>query len=159
MPASSSPVSVVLVTLLVLGTSIWAGSIVTLVLVARVASRTLPPSVRVDFFRGLGRAQGVVGTAALVVALVSGAALLRDRPYDGLLAITAGVTALLVATAGIGVAQARRMTRRRRAAPDGLDDADVAARIRRGARQAAALRAAIAGLTLALILLGSALAT
>jgi len=45
---------VVLQFVLVLATSIWVGGLVTIAVVARVASRTLGAADRVQFFRGWG---------------------------------------------------------------------------------------------------------
>lgn len=157
--ASPAPGSAALVALLFLGAAVWAGGLVTTVVVARVAGRTLPTAVRIEFFRAFGRAQGIVGPTSLAVALAAGAALLRGRSWDGLLASAVVVAATLVGTTGVGMAQARRMTLRRRAALDAPDDAALALQIRRGGRQAAALRIGIAGLTLALIVLGAMLVT
>lgn len=159
MSAMPTAGSAVILTLLVLATSVWAGGVVTTVVVARVATRTLSPAMRVAFFQSFGRAYGIIGPAALAVALVTGAALLRGRPWDGLLAATAAAAALLMTTTGVGMAQARRMTRLRRVALDSPDDPGSAIQVRRGARWAAVLRASIAGFTLVLIVLGSVLAT
>lgn len=145
-----------LVALQALSASIWVGGLVAILVVARAASATLEPAQRVAFFRALGRSYGIVGSLALLVALASGALLLRGHPWDGLLiaaAIAAG--ALLVAT-GVGMAQARAMTRlRRRALAEPSETID--ARVRHGAALAGALRGAIALLTLALVVLGAAL--
>ena len=69
------------------------------------------------------------------------------------------VAAGLVAATVAGVAQARRMTRLRQDALDGSGGAELAAKVRRGARNAAVLRAAIAVLSLALLGLGIVIAT
>jgi hypothetical protein len=55
--------------------------------------------------------------------------------------------------------QARRMTRLRQDALDGTGSAELAAKVRRGARNAAALRATIAALSLALLAFGTVIAT
>ncbi|MGN6130678.1 MAG: hypothetical protein ACTHOK_10105, partial [Nocardioidaceae bacterium] len=54
---------------LVVATSIWLGGYVAIVVVARVATRTLDPGGRVALFRSLGRAYLRVGLPALAVAL------------------------------------------------------------------------------------------
>ena len=68
------------------------------------------------------------------------------------------VAAGLVAATAAGVAQARRMTRLRQAALRRPGDTKLAVRVRRDALGAAALRAAIAALSLELIALGVLLA-
>ncbi|MGH7498639.1 MAG: hypothetical protein ACREL3_07300, partial [Gemmatimonadales bacterium] len=55
-----------------LASAIWVGGLVAIFVAARAASRTLDPAQRVAFFRSLGRTYGVVGTTALLVAIVSG---------------------------------------------------------------------------------------
>ena len=115
--AASAP----LIAVNALAASIWVGGLVAIFIVARAASHTLQPAQRVEFFRALGRSYGVVGTLALVVALVSGAILLDGHPWDGLMVASVAVAvALLVATAA-GMAQARAMTRLRRRAAPGVD--------------------------------------
>jgi hypothetical protein len=126
---------------------------------ARAAAKTLDTGQRVAFFRALGRSYGVVGGAALLVAIASGAALLRGHPWDALLLATAIVAGALLLAAGAGVAQARSMTRLRQRALARTGDDVLAARIRSGAILATCLRATIGGLTLALVVLGAALAT
>ena len=146
-----------LIAIFALSASIWVGGLVAISIVARAASATLEPGQRVALFRTVGRNYGVVGTSALLVAMISGAALLEGRGWDGLLIATAAVAAALLIVAAIGMAQARAMTRLRREAlaePGAGRDR----RVRRGAILAAALRGAIAALTLALVCLGAALA-
>lgn len=144
---------------LILAAAVWIGGFVAIVVVARVASRTLGPAERVPFFRALGRTYGVVGTVALAVALGTGTSLVYGRPWDGALIATVVVAVALVATLATGVVQARRMTRLRRDALSHPGDASLAARVRRRARGAAVLRAMIGALTLALLALGVLLAT
>jgi hypothetical protein len=144
---------------LILAGCIWVGGYVAIAVVARVAARTLQPVQRVDFFRALGRSYLLVGTPALLVALGTGAALLRRHPWNGLLIATVAVAAALVFSLVVGVAQARRMTRVRAAALADPRDASLSRRVHRGARLATLLRAAIGLLSLALIALGALLAT
>jgi len=63
------------------------------------------------------------------------------------------------ATTVAGVAQARRMTRLRQNALRDPGSPQLAAKVRRGARNATVLRAAIAALSLALLTLGTVIAT
>jgi uncharacterized membrane protein len=142
-----------------LASCIWVGGYVAIAVVARVAARVLAPDQRVAFFRGLGRTYGIVGGAALAVALGTGAGLLRDRSWDATVTTTAVLAAALVVASAVGVMQARRMTRLRVEALTAPADAQLARRVRRGARSAALLRAAIGLLSLTLIALGSLLAS
>ncbi len=152
----------VLTTVLVLATSIWVGGLVAIMVVARIATRTLDPAARVALFRGVGRVYGVVGTAALAVGYVAGGVLVRDESWGPLLVATVVVALALAAVLAVGVVQARRMTRlRRRTLEAGGDTADVGRlpeQVRRGAVRAAVLRGGIGGLTLALLVLGVAIA-
>jgi hypothetical protein len=149
-----SPTDAVLTGLLILATAVWLGGLVAIMIVARVATRTLDPAARVAFFRGLGRSYGIVGTLALAVAYGAGAALLRDRPWDPAMVATVVVAVALAATLAVGVVQARRMTRLRRHALEAGDDAAVAGRVRQGAVVAAVLRSLIGALSLVLLALG-----
>jgi hypothetical protein len=133
------------------------GGLVVIFVVARAASATLAPAQRVAFFRSLGRSYGIVGSVALLVALASGAALLRGHPWEGAMTAAAIAAVFLLLALAAGMAQARAMTRlRRRALAEPGDSLD--AEVRRGAVLATALRGAIGVLTLALLVLGAALA-
>jgi uncharacterized membrane protein len=148
-----------LATLLVLATAIWVGGLVAIFVVARVAHATLGPAERVAFFRGLGRAYGLVGGVALTTALASGAVLASAYRWGGFLTASTAVAAGLVTATVAGVAQARRMTRLRQHALRAPGSPELTAKVRRGARNAAVLRAAIAALSLALLALGTLIAT
>ncbi len=151
--AASAP----LIAVHALAASIWVGGLVAIFIVARAASSTLQPAQRVEFFRALGRSYGIVGTLALVVALGTGAILLKGHPWDGLMVAAAVVAgALLLATAA-GMAQARGMTRLRRRAVAQVGGEPLDPRVRKGAIVAAILRACIGVLTLTLVVLGAAL--
>lgn len=147
----------VLVAINVLAVAVWIGGLVTIFVVARVASRTLDPAARVAFFRGLGRAYGPVGGIALIVALASGAVLVDRRPRDGLLIATVAVATGLILATIAGVLQAQTMTRLRYRALDTPAGDELHARVARRALLADALRGAICLLTLALFVLGVAL--
>ena len=150
----AQPAATSLATVLVFATAVWIGGLVAIFVVARVAHATLGVAERVTFFRGLGRAYGPVGGVALTIALVSGAVLAATRSWDGRLTASTALAVGLVAVTVTGVVQARRMTRLRQAALRDPDSPVLAASVRRGARNAAALRAAIALLSLALLVLG-----
>jgi hypothetical protein len=140
--------------LLIVGAAVWIGGQVALVVVARVATRTLPRPARIAFFRLLGRVYAVVGTAALVLAYGTGAALLYGRPWTGALIATVAVAVALAVVTGIGMVQARRMGRLRRRAVESAGDEALAARVRRGAVRAGVLRGLIVVLSFALLALG-----
>jgi hypothetical protein len=111
------------------------------------------------FFRGLGRAYGILGLGALAVALASGAILAAGHRRDGRLTAAVVVAAALVLTATAGIIQARHMIRLRRHALPRRDDPTLAARVARGARRAHLLRPLIGILSLALLALGVLLTT
>jgi uncharacterized membrane protein len=145
---------VVLQFVLVLATSIWVGGLVTIAVVARVASGTLTDADRVQFFRALGRTYGPVGGVALGIALVTGAVLVVDRPVDGLVVAGSVVASALVVTTAVGVAQARRMTQLRLQAAVSAEDPRTSQVVRRGAIRAAVLRLLIGALSVALLFIG-----
>jgi uncharacterized membrane protein len=142
-----------------LASCIWVGGYVAIAVVARVATHTLDPAQRVAFFRGLGRSYLRVGVPALVVALGTGAVLLGDHGWDGTVLGAVVVALALVAALGVGVAQARRMSRLRARSIAAPDDPELKRRVQKGAHGAALLRAAIGVLSLVLIALGSVLAS
>ena len=144
---------------LVLATSIWVGGYVTIAVVARTATSTLDPADRVTFFRSLGRTYLRVGLPALAVALATGAVLARDHDWDALMATTVMVAAVLLASLAVAVSQARRMTRLRHRLVGSPDDRQLGETVRQGARAAAALRAVLGLLSIALVVLGAFLAT
>ena len=157
--ALPQPAETALTAVLVLATAVWVGGLVAIFVVARVARATLGTAERVAFFRGLGRAYALAGGAALAIALGSGAVLAATYRWDGQLTASAVVAAGLVAVTVAGVAQARRMTRLRQGALRDPGSHALAAKVRRGGRNAAVLRAAIAALSLALLALGTVIAT
>ena len=155
----SATTQAILLGVFTLASCIWVGGYIAIAVVARVATRTLAPGHRVAFFRALGRTYLLLGVPALLVAFGTGAGLLTDHAWDGLLTATIVVAAALVAALLVGVAQARRMTRLRSAALSTPDDQRAKDGVQRGARSAALMRATIGLLSLALIALGALLAT
>jgi hypothetical protein len=139
---------------LLLAMSVWVGGLVTIAVVARVSSTTLTVAARVAFFQSLGRAYGVVGGLALLLALVSAGVLAGTRPWNGLLTACAAVAAALVIATAAGVQQARGMTRLRRGLLAGSVQEHSDGAARRGATRAAALRALIGVLSVVLVVLG-----
>ena len=157
--APPQPAETTLTAVLVLATAVWVGGLVAIFVVARVARATWGPPERVAFFRGLGRAYGLAGGVALTIALASGSVLAATFRWDGHLTASAVVAAGLVAATVAGVAQARRMTRLREDALRAPGSPELSARVRRVARNATVLRAAIAALSPALLALGTVIAT
>ncbi|MEO6957121.1 MAG: hypothetical protein ABI137_10315 [Antricoccus sp.] len=149
----------IVLSVLILATSVWIGGYVAIAVVARTSAATLDPSARVAFFKSLGRAYLLVGLPALLIALGSGAFLLRNRPWDALLISTVIVAIGLVALLAIAVAQARAMTRLRRLALGDHGDQHLALRIKRRGRAAGLLRAALGIVSVTLVVLGAFLAT
>ena len=113
---SIAVVSLPLVTITLLAMAIWTGGLVAIFVVARAASKTLETGQRIEFFRALGRSYGVVGMLALLVALVTGAILLRQHPWNSVQVAAAIVAGALLAATVAGMLQARAMTRLRRRA-------------------------------------------
>jgi uncharacterized membrane protein len=142
-----------------LASCVWVGGYVAIGVVARTASRVLEPAARVAFFRALGKSYLRVGGTALVIAIGTGAALLSQHDWDAAATAAVVVAAVLVLSLAAGVVQARQMTRLRSAAVAAPGDPALADRVRAGARRATVLRAGIGLLTLALVALGSLLAS
>ncbi len=138
--------------ILILAACLWIGGMVTVIFAARISAATLDPLARVTFFKAFGRAYGVFATIDLVVGLVVGAVLLGTAPWTGMSTAITVVAAALVAALAWGIAQAIAMSRLRHRAA-GTDDPLVHAQVARGGTSAAALRAAIGLLTLALFVL------
>ncbi|MEO6999055.1 MAG: hypothetical protein ABI112_13315 [Terracoccus sp.] len=147
-----------LVAALVLATSVWVGGYVAIVVVARTAAATLEPAAKVRFFRALGRRYLWVGAPALLIALATGAVLLRHHAWNGLLITTTGAALALVVLLTGAVGQARRMTRLRRRSVEDPANTRLNQQVNRAALGAAALRALLGLLTLALVILGAGLA-
>jgi hypothetical protein len=146
----------VLIAVEMLAGSIWVGSLVCLALVSTVARDVLDPAPRIALFRGIGRSYGIVGTAALIVAIGVGGVLAgRPSHWTGTVTDTLVLAVALVALTAFGMLQAHRMTERRRQAVDALGDERLSRSVRRGAVIAGTLRGAIAILTLIILVLGA----
>lgn len=76
------PAEASLTAVLVLATAAWISGLAVIFVVARVAHAALGAAERVVFFRCLGRAYGLAGGSALVVALASGAVLASRYRWD-----------------------------------------------------------------------------
>jgi len=156
----SDTAQALLTTALVLSTSVWVGGYVAIAVVARTATATLDTDTRVTFFRSLGRSYFWVGTPALVIALACAAVLIGDDGADrGLIVAAVALAVILVVAFAVAVDQARRMTRLRRRLLTSPDEPGLPDRVRRGARAAGLLRAALGVLSIALVVLGSVIAT
>lgn len=146
---------IVLLTIHLLALSIWVGSLVALVIVARTARAVLDPATQARFFPTLGRTYGKVGTASLVVALLTGA-VLAGSPSDWSAsvwgAVASAVALLAVTTAAMG--QAHRTGLLRRAVAGG--DASKVEPLRHAVRVTDAMRGVIALLTLVAVVLEAA---
>ena len=156
MPAT---VEALVLVVFVLATSIWVGGYVAIIVVARTSASVLDPGARVVLFRSLGRAYLWVGLPALIVAYVTGAVLARNEPRDALLISTTVIALLLAALLAVAVAQAKRMSVLRRNLLATPDSAALDERVRHGARSAGALRGMLGLLSVALVVLGSFVAT
>jgi len=155
----SSVLDVATRTLFVVAVSTWVGGLVTLVVVARITSHTLSDADRVATFRGIGRVYGPIGGVALIIALVLGFVLNPAQPTGGVFWLACVVALCLIVVTIIGVVQARAMTRLRWAARNEPADSEAGRRIARAGRRAGVLRGGIGVLTLALVVLGSVLAS
>lgn len=132
----------------------WIGGLVTVIVVVRAARVSLTPQDRVRFFRAMGRGYLTVLGTSFLVAVTTGGWLLRAQPWDAaMMALVLTIAALTLAS-GTGIAQARSMTRLRRRALNSPADPELADRVDAGARRTLLLRAAIAVLTLAGVILG-----
>ena len=153
--STSLPAAVagVLLGLLLVASAIWLGGWVALVVVARSTTATLPRADRVAFFRHFGKRWGIVSTIALLVAYASGLALLIASGWTAMSTALVVIAAAILVVLGIGVLQARRMSRLRASAVAEPGNADLTERVRRGGRQATTLRAGIGVLSFAMLVL------
>jgi hypothetical protein len=146
----------VLIAIVMLGASVWVGSLVCLAVVSAASRAVLDGPARVALFRGIGRLYGVVGPSSLLIAIGGGLALawpLSER--SGTVAAVFGLAGLLVVCTGAGMVQARRMTTRRRELLQSPGDPVAARAVRRGAALAGALRASLGVMTLVIIGVGA----
>lgn len=140
--------------------SIWVGSLVCLAVVTAAARRVLDTPSQVALFRAVGRRYGLVGTTALLVAI--GAGLAVSWPPAAWSPITdwaVALAGLLVIASGVGMAQARAMTRLRRQATSAPEDQGLAVTVRRGRLLANMLRGLMAAVTLAIVVLAAQIIT
>lgn len=135
------------ISVVLLGGSIWVGSMVCLAVVARVATRVLSTTDRVELFADVGRIYRVLGTTALVAAFCA-AAVIAGEPDDwDALTVTAFVlTGFLLGLSLAGMRQARRMTAMRRVMTP------RSPRLLRAARDATVLRSLMGLVTVAIVI-------
>lgn len=142
-----------LLTVLFVGAATWIGGLPTLFVVRRAALRTLSGADNVALFREVGHSYGKVSGSAFAVAIAA-AVILAGSPsgWQGWEIVCASLVALLGLATLLGVRQARSMTRARQATidanaePPGLERAVMRAHI---------ARAAIAALTVAIIVVAA----
>jgi hypothetical protein len=144
-------VQTVLLAVLLLAWAVWAGGMVTIVVVTATARRTLDPATRVEFLRDLGSRFLPIGAGALAVALVTGCVLLVQQPWTLASTVAVVLGVVLAAALAVGVAQARRMTTLRQAAATAGAGSALAVDVRTGARRAAVLRGGLGVLTVAVL--------
>ncbi|WP_308467167.1 hypothetical protein [Rathayibacter soli] len=138
---------------LIVSSAVWLGGWVALVVVARSTTATLSRHDRVAFFRHFGPRFGIVATIALVLAYISGIILLAAVPWSVVSTLLVVVAVVILIVLGVGVLQARRMSRLRRAVVAAPEDTALATRVRRGGQRALALRAGLGVLSLAMVVL------
>lgn len=133
-----------------LGAGLWMGGFIAIMIVSATSKKSLGAQDRIALFRGLGRGYLRVAIVAFVAVVIPGAVLLAFRPWDGYsLAIVVLAAALVVVTA-LGVRQARRLTRMRKAAAEAPNGGTPPATLVRKAAAARILRTAIGLLSLAI---------
>jgi uncharacterized membrane protein len=151
-----SATATVLLVVHLLSAAIWIGGIVTLYVVGASARSALDDVSRVAFFRALGRRHGAVATPALMVALVTGGVLAGSPAgWSGWVWAALALALAMLAVTGLGVAQARSLSRLRTVALDVGAADPIHATVRSRAANAVVLRGAIALLTLLVVILGA----
>lgn len=156
MLATSTP----LVAVELVAASIWVGSLVCLAVVTAAARRVLDTPSQVVLFRAVGRRYGLVGTTALLVAIGAGLALSwPPAAWSPITDWAVALAGLLVIASGVGMAQARAMTRLRRQATSAPEDQGLAVSMRRGRLLAYMLRGLMAAVTLAIVVLAAQIIT
>jgi uncharacterized membrane protein len=152
MLATSTP----LVALELLAACVWVGSLVCLALVTSSARKVLDGPSQVAFFRAIGRRYGIVGTAALLVAIGCGLALAwPPSTWSGTIDAAVVLAGVLVLATIAGMTQARAMTALRRRVVSAPGDISAAEALRRGRTLAGALRGTMAALTLGVLVLAA----
>lgn len=147
----------VVVALTILSASVWVGSLVCLAVVTNAARRVLDGASQVVLFQAIGRRYAVVGIASLLVALGAGLELAwPPSSWSAVVDAAVGLAGLLVLATAAGMAQARAMTRLRRRSRQAPGDGGLRRAVAQGRRVATALRAAMALMTLVIVVLAAA---
>ncbi|GAA3740634.1 hypothetical protein GCM10022239_15440 [Leifsonia bigeumensis] len=137
---------------LAVGSGVWVGGLVTVIILSASSRKTIAPPDRVVLFRDFGRRFAIfVGVTALFVVLPALVlATIEPAPLTASTLLLA--LGLLLATAA-GILQARRMTRLRGSAAGPVDAAEAS--IRGNAQLAAAVRVVLVLGYLALVVLAA----
>jgi hypothetical protein len=143
-----TPINLILTVILILSAGIWIGGYATLVAVSLTTSKTLDPQTRINFFQKFGRTYLLITVPALIVTYIVGWAFLSRLPWSGELTRMAAASVLLVVVLIAGVLQARSLTSTRAQLAANAGDAQLAEKVRRGARTAVILRGLIGFITL-----------
>lgn len=124
-----------------------------LAVVSQAASAALDADARIVLFRALGRRYGVVGSAALLVAIGIGLAMSwPPDQWNNLTSASVALAALLVIFTVFGMFQARAISRIRHDALRGLGNSQL---VSHGARSSLVARGLIAVITLAIVMLAA----
>jgi putative copper export protein len=152
-----------------IGGAVFAGGMVMLGMAAAAARKTVPPEVRIELFRVLGRRFLIVGGVALLVAIGTGIDMASDRDVWGnltdttygktLLAKIILVGVVVVLTAFHSLVQGPRLSSLRHESLSRPDDAALEAKIRRSAAQAGIVSMVNLLATLAILVLAARLLT
>ena len=142
---------------MILASSVWIGGFVAIVIFSASSKKALGRPERIALFRQFGHRYVRVAGVAFVLVAVPGAVLLVARPLDGFTSPCWLSRSPCVVVTWIGVRQARAMGRMRKA---GLAHPTTAPTPPRSTvpRSASVLRAGIGLLSLALFVLGVAMA-
>lgn len=151
------PAATTLLTVLeLLAGCVWVGSIACLSLVNGAARRVLDPTSQIALFRAVGRHYAIVGTAALLLAIAAGLALAWPPPtWSNEIDAAISLAGVLLVITVVAMAQARSLGRIRRTLIGSHPDLETDRTLRRRASAAKALRALIAVVTLAVVILGA----
>ena len=149
------PAADILDSLNLLAAMIWTGGMVAVTVATVAARQTLEPKQQVRFFAALGRRYGIVSGAALAAFMVSGLILAGDpAEWTGTETAIAALTAAAAALTVVGVINARAVQRLRSQAIE-AGDHDDDSRLRNTRRTATVLRALIALVTLAAVIVAT----
>lgn len=148
--------SAAVLTVELLASCIWVGSMVCLAVVASTARRVLDGRNQVTFLQAIGRRYSRIGTGSLLVAIGAGLWLVwPPSQWSWTIDAAVGIAGGLILATAAGMAQARAMTRLRRRSIADPDDVRAARAVQKGRRVATALRGLMASSTLAIVVLAA----